>query len=149
MQYPEKLIPVIITKALNGSPIPIYGDGLQIRDWVHVQDHCSAIWTVLNHGCVGETYNIGGNAELTNIEVTRSICAYLDEHYPNPKYSYLSLIEHVNDRLGHDRRYAIDISKINSNLGWFPKETFESGLEKTVEWYVKNPTWIETATQSK
>ena len=139
-QFPEKLIPVIILKALAGEPIPIYGDGSNIRDWLYVEDHCQAILTVLAKGRLGETYNVGGNNEKTNLEVVRYICKLLDERRPKDK-GYAHQITFVKDRPGHDRRYAIDASKIESELGWSPKQTFETGMAKTVDWYLNNQPW--------
>ena len=142
--FPEKLIPLCILNALNGKPLPIYGDGQQIRDWLYVKDHCSAIRTVLEKGTLGETYNIGGWNEKANIEVVKQICVILDELQPrNDGKSYAEQITFVKDRPGHDRRYAIDASKIERELGWKPAETFETGIRKTVQWYLDNPTWIE------
>jgi dTDP-glucose 4,6-dehydratase len=142
--FPEKLIPLCILNALNGKPLPIYGDGQQIRDWLYVKDHCSAIRKVLEKGTVGETYNIGGWNEKTNIEVVKQICTILDELRPrNDGKSYAEQITFVKDRPGHDRRYAIDASKIERELGWRPAETFETGIKKTVQWYLDNPEWVE------
>jgi dTDP-glucose 4,6-dehydratase len=143
-QFPEKLIPLIILNALKGKPLPIYGDGRQIRDWLYVGDHCSAICEVLVKGRLGETYNIGGWNEKANIDVVKAICSILDELKPrvNGK-SYAEQITLVADRPGHDRRYAIDASKIKRELGWTPKENFDSGIKKTVQWYLDNPLWIE------
>jgi dTDP-glucose 4,6-dehydratase len=140
--FPEKLIPLMIVNALAGEPLPVYGDGLQIRDWLYVIDHCSAIRRVLEEGRVGEVYNIGGCNEKPNIEIVETICALLDELRPNPAGSYSRLITHVTDRPGHDRRYAIDASKIERELGWKPAETFDSGIRKTVQWYLANPEWV-------
>jgi dTDP-glucose 4,6-dehydratase len=142
-QFPEKLIPLIILNALHGKPLPIYGDGQNIRDWLYVVDHCGALYVVLQSGGIGETYNIGGNNEQTNLTVVEKICAILDELAPKPNFNYSSLITFVKDRPGHDRRYAIDCSKISSELGWQPKEDFDSGLLKTIQWYLSNPTWVE------
>ncbi|MDZ7957153.1 MAG: dTDP-glucose 4,6-dehydratase [Aulosira sp. DedQUE10] len=142
-QFPEKLIPLIILNALNGKPLPIYGDGQNIRDWLYVEDHCEAIYLVLQQSSIGETYNIGGNNELTNLAVVEKICALLDELAPKPNFHYSSLITFVKDRPGHDRRYAIDSSKIKKDLGWEPKESFDSGLLKTIQWYISNSTWVE------
>jgi dTDP-glucose 4,6-dehydratase len=142
--FPEKLIPLCILNALSGKPLPIYGDGQQIRDWLYVKDHCSAIRTVLEKGQVGETYNIGGWNEKANIEVVNQICHILDELKPREDgKSYLEQITFVKDRPGHDRRYAIDASKIERELGWKPVETFETGIRKTVRWYLDNSKWIE------
>jgi dTDP-glucose 4,6-dehydratase len=142
-QFPEKLIPLVILNALADKPLPVYGDGQNVRDWLYVRDHCAALWQVLERGRIGETYNIGGNSERTNIDVVRSICRILDELKPGPRgRRYESLITHVSDRPGHDRRYGIDSSKIGAELGWKPAETFESGLRKTVQWYLQNGDWV-------
>jgi dTDP-glucose 4,6-dehydratase len=142
--FPEKLIPLVILNALNGKPLPIYGDGQQVRDWLYVGDHCSAIREVLAKGRLGETYNIGGWNEKANIDVVKTICQILDELKPRAdKKSYAEQITFVTDRPGHDRRYAIDASKLDRELGWKPKETFDSGIKKTVQWYLDNPVWIE------
>lgn len=142
-QFPEKLIPLVILKALNGQPLPVYGDGQQIRDWLYVGDHCSAIHKVLANGRLGETYNIGGSSEKTNIEVVNSICAILDEVQPRiDGESYATQINFVKDRPGHDRRYAIDSNKASIELGWRPAETFDTGIRKTVQWYLDNPDWF-------
>jgi dTDP-glucose 4,6-dehydratase len=140
--FPEKLIPLMIVNALAGKPLPIYGDGLQVRDWLYVKDHCSAIRTVLARGRLGETYNIGGWNEKPNIEIVQTVCRLLDELRPDPMGSYARLITYVKDRPGHDRRYAIDAHKIERELGWRPEETFESGIRKTVEWYLANADWV-------
>jgi len=145
-QFPEKLIPLLLLNCLAGKPLPIYGDGQNIRDWLHVDDHCRGIDLVLKKGTVGQTYNIGGNCEKTNMEVVEALCRLMDELHPlSPQSSvlstYSSLISHVKDRLGHDRRYAIDAQKITSELGYAPVESFESGLRKTVEWYLTNQDW--------
>ncbi|ELB2892784.1 dTDP-glucose 4,6-dehydratase [Vibrio alginolyticus] len=142
--FPEKLIPLMILNALDGKPLPVYGDGMQIRDWLFVEDHARALYKVVNEGEVGETYNIGGHNEKANIEVVKTICALLEELQPNKPAgveSYESLITYVKDRPGHDVRYAIDATKIAQELGWTPEETFESGIRKTVEWYLNNPQW--------
>lgn len=145
--FPEKLIPLMIINALAGKPLPIYGDGQQIRDWLYVKDHCSAIRTVLAQGKVGETYNIGGCNEQANIDVVKMICSILDELQPRADgRSYQTQISFVTDRPGHDKRYAIDASKIRHDLAWLPKETFASGLEKTIRWYLAHPDWIEHVT---
>ena len=142
--FPEKLIPLCILNALNGKPLPIYGDGQQVRDWLYVKDHCSAIRTVLEKGTLGETYNIGGWNEKANIEVVKQICTILDELKPREDgNSYAEQITFMKDRPGHDRRYAIDASKIERELGWKPAETFETGIRKTVQWYLDNPKWVE------
>jgi dTDP-glucose 4,6-dehydratase len=142
-QFPEKLIPLMIAKGLAGEPLPVYGDGLNVRDWLYVGDHCAAIRRVLEAGRVGETYNIGGDAERANIEVVRAICRLLDERRPLPDgIARESLITFVNDRPGHDRRYAIDASKIKRELGWQPTVTFEEGIALTVDWYLDNQAWV-------
>ena len=140
--FPEKLIPLMIVNALAGKPLPVYGDGQQIRDWLYVTDHCSAIRAVLARGRLGETYNIGGWNEKANIDIVRTICALLDELRPDPAGSYTRLITYVKDRPGHDRRYAIDARKIERELGWRPAETFETGIRKTVAWYLANGDWV-------
>lgn len=141
--FPEKLIPLCILNALNGKPLPIYGDGLQVRDWLYVKDHCSAIRLVLENGAPGETYNVGGRNEKTNLEVVNILCSILDELMPKlDKSKYSSQITYVKDRPGHDRRYAIDATKIENEIGWKPQETFDTGIRKTVEWYLANPTWV-------
>ncbi|ABM38788.1 dTDP-glucose 4,6-dehydratase [Polaromonas naphthalenivorans] len=141
--FPEKLIPLMIVNALAGKALPVYGDGLQVRDWLYVKDHCSAIRRVLDAGALGEVYNVGGWNEKTNIEIVRTVCALLDELRPRADgASYAAQIASVKDRPGHDRRYAIDASKIERELGWRPAETFESGIRKTVEWYLANPEWV-------
>ena len=143
-QFPEKLIPLVIQKAMAGEPLPVYGDGLNIRDWLFVGDHCSAIRRVLDGGRVGETYNVGGNAERTNITVVKTICALLDAKRPLPDgRKRESLITYVKDRPGHDRRYAIDSSKLQRELGWQPSHTFEKGIEETVDWYLSNQAWTQ------
>ncbi len=139
-QFPEKLIPLMINNALAGKPLPIYGDGQQIRDWLYVTDHCSAIRRVLEKGIPGQTYNIGGWNEKPNIEIVHSICTLLEELQPTA--SYLNLIAYVKDRLGHDRRYAVDAHKIEHKMGWKPMETFETGIRKTVQWYLDNQHWV-------
>lgn len=142
-QFPEKLIPLMIVNALAGKPLPVYGDGLNVRDWLYVRDHCTGIRRVLEAGRPGETYNIGGNSEKTNIEVVKTLCALLDESRPRADgKSYASQITHVTDRPGHDRRYAIDASKIRKELGWLPAEDFVGGMRKTIEWYLANDAWI-------
>ncbi|NBO75197.1 MAG: dTDP-glucose 4,6-dehydratase [Gammaproteobacteria bacterium] len=140
--FPEKLIPLMIVNALAGKPLPVYGDGQQIRDWLYVTDHCSAIRAVLARGRLGETYNVGGWNEKANIEIVRTICTLLDELRPDPAGSYARLITYVKDRPGHDRRYAIDARKIERELGWRPAETFETGIRKTVAWYLANGDWV-------
>ena len=140
-QFPEKLIPLVIANALANKPLPVYGDGRQVRDWLFVEDHCSAIETVLERGVPGETYNIGGNNQQTNLQVVRTICALLDELKPAAK-PYAGQITFVTDRPGHDRRYAIDARKIQRELQWFPAQDFEGGLRLTVEWYLANQAWV-------
>jgi dTDP-glucose 4,6-dehydratase len=143
-QFPEKLIPLIILNALEGKPLPVYGDGMNVRDWLYVGDHCAAIRLALARGRPGETYNIGGNNERANIDVVRSICRILDELRPAAnRRPYESLISFVADRPGHDRRYAIDASKSTGELGWRPGESFDSGIRKTVRWYLDNPDWVQ------
>ena len=141
--FPEKLIPLMIVNALAGKPLPVYGDGQQVRDWLYVADHCSAIRAVLAHGRMGEVYNIGGWNEKPNIEIVHTVCALLDELRPDPAGSYQRLITYVKDRPGHDRRYAIDARKIERELGWRPAETFETGIRKTVEWYLTHGDWVK------
>jgi dTDP-glucose 4,6-dehydratase len=144
-QFPEKLIPLMILNALEGKPLPVYGDGKNVRDWLFVEDHCSAIRAVLCNGVVGETYNIGGNSERANIDVVTAICNTVDEMRPEPSAPpRRRLVTYVQDRPGHDRRYAIDASKISRDLGWKPAEQFESGLRKTVRWYLDNAEWVES-----
>jgi dTDP-glucose 4,6-dehydratase len=140
--FPEKLIPLMIVNALAGKPLPVYGDGMQVRDWLYVRDHCSAIRAVLDKGRLGETYNIGGWNEKPNIEIVKTICALLDELRPDAAGSYSRHIAYVKDRPGHDRRYAIDARKIERELGWRPAETFDSGIRKTVQWYLDNADWV-------
>ena len=140
--FPEKLIPLVILNALNGKPLPIYGDGQQVRDWLYVKDHCSAIRRVLEAGRLGETYNVGGWNEKANLEVVKTICTILDGLRPKTNGQYADQITFVTDRPGHDRRYAIDASKLERELGWKPAETFESGIAKTVQWYLEHPEWI-------
>ena len=151
-QFPEKLIPLVILNALDHKPIPIYGDGSQIRDWLFVDDHVKGIYSVLTKGTIGETYNIGGSNEFTNLSVVNLICEILDDLKPinSKKYrKYSELITFVADRAGHDKRYAIDSSKIAENLNWSPEETFSSGLKRTVEWYIKNIPWCESVMDGK
>ncbi|WP_343640657.1 dTDP-glucose 4,6-dehydratase [Roseateles sp.] len=140
--FPEKLIPLMIVNALAGKPLPVYGDGQQIRDWLYVTDHCSGIRAVLTGGALGETYNIGGWNEKANIDIVKTVCALLDELRPDPAGPYARLITYVTDRPGHDRRYAIDARKIERELGWRPAETFETGIRKTVQWYLSNEDWV-------
>ena len=145
-QFPEKLIPLVIRNALAGEPLPVYGDGKQVRDWLYVLDHCTAVRRILEAGRVGETYNIGGGSEKKNLDVVLTICAILDEACPRAKGSYADQITFVKDRPGHDRRYAIDGAKLGTELGWQAKETFETGLRKTVRWYLDHPAWTEEVT---
>ena len=144
-QFPEKLIPLMILNALESKPLPVYGDGMNVRDWLFVEDHCAAIRAVLQHGRVGETYNIGGNSERANIDVVTTICDLVDEMRPRQgEVPRRGLITYVKDRPGHDRRYAIDASKLSGELGWKPAANFEAGLRKTVRWYLDNAAWIES-----
>jgi dTDP-glucose 4,6-dehydratase len=145
-QFPEKLIPLMIHNALLDKKLPVYGDGLNVRDWLYVEDHCEAIIAVLKNGKLGEVYNIGGNNEVKNIDVVKLLCQLLDEMHPRAKGKYEELIEFVKDRAGHDRRYAIDSRKIMNELKWMPLENFESGFRKTVEWYLKNQDWVKNIT---
>lgn len=143
LHFPEKLIPLMIVNALAGKALPIYGDGMQVRDWLYVRDHCSAIRRVLEAGKLGETYNVGGWNEKANIEIVKTVCALLDELCPRGDgKSYAEQITYVTDRPGHDRRYAIDARKLERELGWMPAETFETGIRKTVQWYLDNPDWV-------
>ena len=143
LHFPEKLIPLMIVNALAGKPLPIYGDGMQVRDWLYVRDHCSAIRRVLEAGKLGETYNVGGWNEKPNVEIVNTVCALLDELRPKADgTSYAAQITYVQDRPGHDRRYAIDARKLERELGWKPAETFETGIRKTVQWYLDNPEWV-------
>lgn len=140
-QFPEKLIPLMILNAVEGKPLPVYGDGQNIRDWLYVRDHCTAIWTIMNAGEKGRTYNVGGRNEMTNLDVVHIICDIVDELAP-AESSRRELIQFVKDRPGHDRRYAIDCSRIEKELGWVPEESFESGIRKTVEWYLNEKEWV-------
>lgn len=145
-QHPEKLIPLVITHAIEGKKIPVYGNGKQVRDWIFVNDHIKALLNVLINGKIGETYNIGGNNQIKNIDTVKTICKILDKLLPSKFYEikkYEQLISYVKDRKGHDFRYAIDISKINKELSWMPEETFESGIYKTVKWYLENKAWVK------
>ncbi|MCB4789383.1 MULTISPECIES: dTDP-glucose 4,6-dehydratase [unclassified Delftia] len=143
LHFPEKLIPLMIVNALAGKPLPIYGDGMQVRDWLYVRDHCSAIRRVLEAGRLGDTYNVGGWNEKPNVEIVNTVCALLDELRPKADgTSYSAQITYVKDRPGHDRRYAIDARKLERELGWKPAETFETGIRKTVQWYLDNPEWV-------
>jgi dTDP-glucose 4,6-dehydratase len=142
-QYPEKLIPLMIMNGLSGTALPVYGDGKQIRDWLYVEDHCEAIYQILMHGSLGETYNVGGNTQLTNMDVIQTICSILDEYQAESEnFPHEKLIKYVNDRPGHDRRYAIDCSKLAQSLGWQPKTSFSEGIQKTVAWYMENQEWV-------
>jgi dTDP-glucose 4,6-dehydratase len=146
-QFPEKLIPLMIANALQGKALPVYGDGQQIRDWLYVGDHAAALRIVLERGRVGETYNVGGGNQRSNLEVVKTLCALLDELVPESKFKpHAQLIQYVQDRPGHDRRYAIDARKLEGELGWRPQESFETGLRKTVEWYLANADWVEGVT---
>jgi dTDP-glucose 4,6-dehydratase len=143
-QFPEKLIPLIILNAFEGKPLPVYGDGKNVRDWLYVRDHCIAIWTIMKNGQSGETYNVGGNSELENIKVVEMICDILDEKNPlSHGRSRRDLITFVKDRPGHDLRYAIDFTKLNKDLDWSPNETFETGIRDTIQWYMDNRKWVE------
>jgi dTDP-glucose 4,6-dehydratase len=144
-QFPEKLIPLVVHNAIKGLPLPVYGDGRNVRDWLYVGDHCDGIRTVLERGVPGQTYNLGGQQEMSNLDVVHQVCAILDELVPGDK-PYSNLITFVKDRPGHDRRYAMDITKIERELDWHPKETFVSGLRKTIQWYLENPEWVEHVT---
>ena len=146
-QFPEKLIPLMIHNALSGKPLPVYGDGGNIRDWMYVGDHCAAIRAVLDRGRPGQTYNVGGNAEKTNLEVVTTLCRILGEQRPGRDYA--TQIAFVKDRPGHDRRYAIDPTKVRGEIGWAPRETFESGLAQTVRWYLDNSTWLAAVTSGE
>ena len=149
-QFPEKLIPVLILNGVAGESLPVYGDGGNIRDWLYVDDHCDALWQVLNKGIPGETYNIGGNCEMANIDLVRAVCGLLDEIAPNARSApHSDLIEFVSDRPGHDRRYAIDATKIRRHSGWEPREDFASGLRKTVAWYLENEDWVRQVTSGE
>ena len=146
-QFPEKLLPLMITNAVAGKPLPVYGDGRQVRDWLYVGDHCSALRAVLEHGEIGETYNIGGRNEQANLDTVELLCSLLDEMLPNSSYMpHRNLITFVKDRPGHDRRYAINAAKIERQLGWRPAETFASGLRRTVQWYLAHQEWVEQVT---
>jgi dTDP-glucose 4,6-dehydratase len=146
-QFPEKLIPLMIINALAGKPLPVYGDGMNVRDWLYVADHCAAIRLVLERGRLGETYNVGGRNEIPNIEIVRRVCGLLDQMKPDKSGSYERLVTYVKDRPGHDRRYAVDTGKIGRELGWTPAESFETGIVKTVRWYLENTEWVGRARQ--
>ena len=149
-QFPEKLIPLMILNALTGKSLPMYGDGLQIRDWLYVEDHCDAIWKIIQHGSIGESYNIGGGNQPTNLEIVETICALLDEKERLSEYKpHQQLIEFVKDRPGHDRRYAMNITKIHNELGWRPTHDLEEGLKKTVDWYLDNTEWLNKILKEK
>lgn len=149
-QFPEKLIPLMILNALEGKALPVYGDGQQIRDWLYVEDHCDAIWHVLQHGRTGESYNVGGNNQPTNLEIVDDICGILDELKPSSPFApHASLKQFVTDRPGHDRRYAMNIHKINTELGWQPKYNLQDGLLKTIGWYLDNEEWIKAVRKQK
>ncbi len=149
-QFPEKLIPLMVINGLTGKPLPVYGKGVNVRDWLYVEDHAAALWTIASRGRIGETYNVGGNCERRNIEVVETICDTLDRLVPTEKGdSRRGLIRNVEDRPGHDHRYAIDFSKLHGELGWAPRETFESGLSKTVQWYIDNRAWWEAILESR
>lgn len=142
-QFPEKLIPLIILNAIEGKPLPIYGDGQQIRDWLYVEDHCQAIWSVIKNGTPGEIYNVGGENQPSNLEIVQDICEILDQKLPNSSFApHFNLIEHVTDRPGHDRRYAMNIQKIKNELGWEPRVNLKEGLRKTVDWYLEHEEWV-------
>jgi len=149
-QFPEKLIPLMILNAVEGRPLPVYGDGQNVRDWLYVEDHCRAICAVLDQGAIGQTYNIGGDCEQTNLQIVRAVCATVERLRPGlPHAPCSSLITFVTDRPGHDRRYAIDATRIRRELGWRPQEDFASGLEATVRWYLENGPWVENVTSGK
>ncbi|MBR5691090.1 MAG: dTDP-glucose 4,6-dehydratase [Verrucomicrobia bacterium] len=145
-QFPEKLIPVVIQSLLHGKPVPVYGDGKNVRDWLYVGDHAQALWTVLTKGKAGETYNIGGHNEWANINIVQLICDLVDDYRKQPQGTSRQLIQFVKDRLGHDRRYAIDASKIQRELGWTPAHTFEQGIRETVHWYLEHQDWVKAVT---
>jgi dTDP-glucose 4,6-dehydratase len=149
-QFPEKLIPLIILNACEGKPLPVYGDGMQVRDWLYIEDHCEAVFQVLDKGKVGETYNIGGNNQPPNIKIVETVCSILDELLPDsPHKPHRDLIQFVTDRPGHDRRYAMNISKISTELDWQPRYSLESGLRKTIEWYLFHPEWVSQVRNHK
>lgn len=142
-QFPEKMMPLMIFNALEGKPLPVYGDGQNVRDWLFVKDHCKAVWTIMKRGAKGETYNIGGNCEMKNVDLVKIICDLLDKVTDKiPNKPRRKLITFVKDRPGHDRRYAIDFSKLKQGLGWVPEESFESGIKKTIQWYLSNQAWV-------
>lgn len=147
-QFPEKLIPLMVLHARDGKPLPVYGDGQQVRDWLYVEDHCDAIWQVIQKGRTGETYAVGGDNQPPNLEIVHTICRIMDELQPDsPYYPHSQLIQFVADRPGHDRRYSIDINKIHSELGWRPRQSLESGLRETVRWYLEHPNWVQAVAQ--
>jgi dTDP-glucose 4,6-dehydratase len=148
-QFPEKLIPLMILMALKGERLPVYGDGKNVRDWLYVGDHCAALRAILERGRVGETYNVGGNSERTNLELVEAVCGLLDELRPDGRGKHSRLIEFVEDRPGHDRRYAMDAAKLERELGWSPEEKLESGLRRTVEWYLENAEWVKSVTSGE
>jgi len=149
-QFPEKLIPLMILNAMDGKPLPIYGDGAQIRDWLYVEDHCEAIWMVLRKGLPGQSYNIGAGSQPTNLEVVQHLCGALDELLPDsPSIPHSSLMRFVPDRPGHDRRYALNITKIKTQLGWHPTQTLGTGLHKTIQWYMDHPEWVAAIRQQQ
>jgi len=148
-QFPEKLIPLMTLNAIEGKPLPVYGDGMNVRDWLYVEDHCTALQTVLERGTVGETYNIGGDCEQTNIDIVKTICRTVAGELPDLSHRCEDLITYVQDRPGHDRRYAIDASKIQSELGWQPATDFAKGIRQTVRWYIENKDWVENVTSGK
>jgi dTDP-glucose 4,6-dehydratase len=149
-QFPEKMVPLMILNGLEGKPLPVYGDGRQVRDWLYVEDHCTGIWRVLQQGRVDETYNIGGLNEQANLDVVRTICRLLDAKAPRPDgRPHDQLISYVKDRPGHDRRYAIDCGKIQAELGWRPRESFATGLERTVDWYLAHRDWCRDITDKR
>jgi dTDP-glucose 4,6-dehydratase len=148
-QFPEKLIPLMLLNATQGKPLPVYGEGTNVRDWLYVEDHCEAIWTVIEKGKVGETYNVGGNNEVRNIDVVHQLCALLGEELGKSEAEYRGLITYVKDRPGHDFRYAIDSTKLQRECGWAPKETFETGLRKTVRWYLDHDAWVQQIVSGK
>jgi dTDP-glucose 4,6-dehydratase len=143
LQFPEKLIPLMIMNALERKPLPVYGKGLNVRDWLYVEDHCEAIWTVIERGAVGETYNIGGNNEVRNIDVVHTLCRLIAEETGTAVAELTDLITYVVDRPGHDLRYAIDASKLKRDLGWSPQETLETGMRNTVRWYLEHKAWVD------
>jgi dTDP-glucose 4,6-dehydratase len=148
-QFPEKLIPLMILNALEGKPLPIYGDGANVRDWLYVGDHCSALWLVARHGRPGQTYNIGGACEHPNITIVNTLCRLLDQRRPRPEGPHTDLIHYVKDRPGHDRRYAVDFSKLHQELGWAPTRTLETGLAETVDWYLHHQEWCSDISENR